>query len=116
MTPVAFFKLLADTTRLRCLLLMQSESEICVCELTAALQISQPKISRHLAALREAGLVVDRRQGTWVFYRLNEALPGWAKQILAAAAEPGAELVTVDRQRLQTIGKRPNRQQLWCSE
>jgi ArsR family transcriptional regulator len=49
----AFFKMLADSTRLRCLLLMQAEGELCVCELTHALNLSQPKISRHLAHLRE---------------------------------------------------------------
>ena len=59
-----FFKMLADSTRLRCLLLMQAEGELCVCELTHALNLSQPKISRHLAHLREAGVLVARRNGT----------------------------------------------------
>ncbi len=77
------FKLLADTTRLRCLLLLQSEGELCVCELIHAIGDSQPKISRHLAHLRKSGLVVDRKEGLWVHYRLNPELPGWAESILA---------------------------------
>jgi len=77
-----FFKMLADSTRLRCLLLMQAEGELCVCELTHALNLSQPKISRHLAHLREAGVLVARRNGTWMNYRINPELDGWALNIL----------------------------------
>ena len=94
------FKLLADTTRLRCLLLLQSEGELCVCELIHALGDSQPKISRHLAHLRKSGLVVDRKEGLWVHYRLSPGLPGWANTILAetlaavSAEQPyGSDLV-----------------------
>lgn len=94
------FKLLADTTRLRCLLLLQSEGELCVCELIHAIGESQPKISRHLAHLRKSGLVVDRKEGLWVHYRLNPSLPGWVNSILAetlaaaATEQPyGADLV-----------------------
>ncbi len=61
-----FFKMLADSTRLRCLMLMQAEGELCVCELTHALNLSQPKISRHLAHLRDAGVLLARRNGTWM--------------------------------------------------
>ena len=77
-----FFKMLADRTRMRALMLMQSEDELCVCELTHALKLSQPKISRHLAQLREAGLVRTRREGLWMYYRINPALPDWALAIL----------------------------------
>ena len=78
----SFFKMLADSTRLRCLILMQAEGELCVCELTHALNLSQPKISCHLAHLREAGVLVARRNGTWMNYRINPDLQGWALQIL----------------------------------
>ena len=77
-----FFKMMADSTRLRCLLLMQTEGELCVCELTHALNLSQPKISRHLAHLRESGLLIARREGTWMYYRINPELQIWALQIL----------------------------------
>lgn len=63
------FKALADETRLRIVALL-SHGELCVCHLEEALRLSQPKVSRHLATLRAAGVVLDRREGTWVYYRL----------------------------------------------
>ena len=57
------FQLLFDDTRLRSLISMQQEGELCVCELVHALGEIQPKISRHLAALRDHGVVTDRRSG-----------------------------------------------------
>jgi len=73
--PEDLFKALADPTRLRCLMLLSMERELCVCELTHALDEIQPKVSRHLASLRDQGIVRDRRQGQWVYYRLNPELP-----------------------------------------
>jgi ArsR family transcriptional regulator len=64
-----FFRALADRTRLRLLNLM-GEKEVCVCYFVAVLKLSQPKISRHLAYLRRAGMVGTRRQGKWMHYRL----------------------------------------------
>ncbi|MDZ7663549.1 MAG: metalloregulator ArsR/SmtB family transcription factor [Thiohalophilus sp.] len=64
----SLFSALAHLLRLRALLLMQQEGELCVCELTHALT---DDISRHLAQSRQAGLVSDRRQGLWVYYRLQ---------------------------------------------
>jgi ArsR family transcriptional regulator len=63
------FRALADPTRLRLLNLM-GDDEICVCYLVEALNLSQPKISRHLAYLRRAGVVVTRREGKWMHYRV----------------------------------------------
>ncbi|MCG6886653.1 MAG: metalloregulator ArsR/SmtB family transcription factor [Proteobacteria bacterium] len=80
--PANFYKQLADETRLRSLVLMMAEGELCVCELTYALGVSQPKISRHLAQLREARLVQDRRAGQWIYYRVNPELPDWARTVL----------------------------------
>ena len=64
-----FFQALGDNTRLRLLNLM-AEQEICVCYLVEILGQSQPKISRHLAYLRRAGIVAARRQGKWMHYRI----------------------------------------------
>ncbi len=85
MKAVDFFKCLADETRLRCLLLLNGRPELCVCEITHALALSQPKISRHLALLRTQGLLQDRRKGAWVYYRLNPELPTWARTVLQNA-------------------------------
>src|SRR5882672_2680602 len=65
----ALFKALADATRLRILALLVG-GEICVCEIHAALKLPQPAVSRHLAYLRNAGLVDTRREGLWVHYRM----------------------------------------------
>jgi ArsR family transcriptional regulator len=68
--PVSrFFRALGDETRLRIVALL-SHGELCVCHLQEALSLSQPNISRQLAVLRAAGIVQDRREGTWVYYRL----------------------------------------------
>lgn len=82
MTATELFKQLSDETRLRCIMLLQSEAELCVCELTYALGVSQPKISRHLAHLRQSGLVQDRRAGQWIHYRLHDDLPEWIKSVV----------------------------------
>jgi ArsR family transcriptional regulator len=78
-----FFSALSNEVRLRCLVLLQHEGELCVCELTHALNAAQPKISRHLAHLREWGIVLDRREGLWIHYRLHPELPEWAQAVLA---------------------------------
>lgn len=64
-----FFRALADRTRLRLLNLI-ADKEICVCYFVQILRVNQPKISRHLAYLRRAGMVAARRQGRWMHYRL----------------------------------------------
>src|SRR5512141_3385767 len=69
---VTIFKALSDETRLRIIKLLD-QGELCVCDLVAALDLVQPKISFHLGALKEAGFIKDRRQGRWIHYRLNDA-------------------------------------------
>ena len=64
------FRALADPTRLRLLNLI-ADREICVCYLVEILRMSQPKVSRHLAYLRRAGIVASRRDGKWMHYRLR---------------------------------------------
>lgn len=81
------FSALSNEIRLRCLMLLQQEGELCVCELTHALGLSQPMISRHLALLRDSGLVNDRREGQWIHYSVNPALSNWAKEILETTAK-----------------------------
>ena len=75
------FRTLADTTRLRLLNLMHGR-EICVCYLVEVLDVSQPKISRHLAYLRRAGVVSARREGKWMHYRLAPPSSRHAARIL----------------------------------
>ena len=82
MNQTDFFKCLSDATRLDILKLVMAKENICVCELTEQLQLSQPKISRHLALLRNLSILLDQRQGQWVYYRLNPNLPEWANDVL----------------------------------
>jgi ArsR family transcriptional regulator len=63
------------------------KGELCVCDLTGAFQLSQPKVSRHLAELRKCGIVVDERRGKWVYYKLNSKMPEWALQVLESTAQ-----------------------------
>lgn len=85
-TPLSFYKCLADDTRLKSLLLIEVKGELCVCELMAALNLSQPKISRHLAQLRKCQLLIDERRSRWVYYQINPKLPAWAHQVLQLTA------------------------------
>lgn len=87
MNQTDFFKCLSDPTRLDILKLVLAKQNICVCELTKALNLSQPKISRHLALLRNLSVLLDQRQGQWVYYRLNPDLPEWAVSVLNIIAE-----------------------------
>lgn len=75
-------KACADQTRLRLLNLMAVEGEVCVCHLVDVLGTNQPKVSRHLAYLKRAGLVSDRKDGLWVHYRLSETLAAYASRLL----------------------------------
>jgi len=81
-----FFRALADPTRLRLIHLM-SEQEICVCYFIDVIGAPQPKISRHLAYLRRAGLVAARRQGKWMHYRLTVPRDPHAAAILKSTLD-----------------------------
>jgi ArsR family transcriptional regulator len=97
------FKTLADETRLRILALLTS-GELCVCDLMAALELPQSTVSRHLATLRNAGLVEDRRQGVWMYYRLtaSETVLARLLPLLQAQLSELPEAVA-DRQALQNF-------------
>jgi ArsR family transcriptional regulator len=98
------FKALADPTRLRLINLIGAD-EVCVCFFVEVLKINQPKISRHLAYLRRAGVVSARRDGKWMHYRLVEPPNPHAanifREVRAALAEDPA--MKSDRARLQKI-------------
>ena len=69
----ALFKVLSDPTRLRLAILLSIHGETCVCDLAESLGEPDFKISRHLGIMRTSGLVVARREGTWMHYQLNKA-------------------------------------------
>jgi ArsR family transcriptional regulator len=98
------FRALADRTRLRLLSLMR-DGEICVCFLVEVLKTNQPKISRHLAYLRRAGVVAARREGKWMHYRIVEPADPHAAKIFGEvrnwlASDP---VLQRDRERMSKI-------------
>ena len=99
-----FFRALADRTRLRLINLM-GDDEVCVCFFVAVLKTNQPKISRHLAYLRRAGVCAARREGKWMHYRLVEPADPRAARIfseLRAWLQEDAEMQR-DRARLVKV-------------
>ena len=111
MEQTTLFHILSDETRLRALALMQTSGELCICELVHALALPQPKISRHMAAMRDAGIVTPRRDAQWVFYALSPALPDWQQQVVTAAmlGLRGNQTIADDLARLQSMANRPAR-------
>jgi ArsR family transcriptional regulator len=104
--PVTLFKALGDPSTLAILLLTYFHRELCVCELTEALQVSQPKVSRHLAVLRESGLLEGERRGQWIHYHLHPQLEDWALQILSQTAKAHRQTIFWHEERLAQFQKK----------
>ncbi len=97
---VRLCKALSDETRIRILKLLE-QGELCVCDITAALDMVQPKVSFHLTVLKEAGLIRDRKEGRWVHYQMDGRDDmGQALLHLVSAADAGREALH-DRKRLE---------------
>ena len=98
------FKALADQTRLRLINLM-GDDEVCVCFFVEVLKTNQPKISRHLAYLKRAGVVAARREGKWMHYRIVEPSDPHAAKIFreVRAWLENAPAMQTDRARLRKI-------------
>jgi len=98
-----FHAALADENRLRLLCLIR-DGEICVCHLQEVLQTNQPKISRHLAYLKRAGLVEARRDGKWMHYRMKKLEPGLERILFETIKNLKREpRINKDSQRLNRI-------------
>jgi ArsR family transcriptional regulator, arsenate/arsenite/antimonite-responsive transcriptional repressor len=103
---VTIFKALSDETRLRVIKLLE-QGELCVCDITAALDMVQPKVSFHLSALKEAGLIKDRKQGKWIHYSLTEKDLFRRMLILSACERMPDSTISGDRKRLDSfLGKK----------
>ncbi|SFO58335.1 transcriptional regulator, ArsR family [Pseudomonas syringae] len=114
LSPVTLFKCLGDETRTRIMLMLAAQGELCVCELIWALDDNQPKVSRHLAQLRTCGLLEDRRQGQWIYYRLHPQLPVWVLDVLQVTLKANHAWVDQDSNRLESMQDRPVRQAACC--
>lgn len=102
---VTLFKALADNTRLRVLKLL-GRGELCVCEIAAALDLAQPRLSFHLRILKVAGIVQVRRQERWILYRLNEEDIFVRFLLLAIEERISADQARLDFKRLAAFGGR----------
>ena len=104
-----FFTALADRTRRRILNLIR-DRELCVCFFTEVLDVSQPKISRHLAYLRSAEIVAGRREGKWIYYRIVEPEDLYAAQILQDTLDwlASEERMRADYEKLDLVCASPN--------
>ena len=102
-TTAHIFKALGDETRLRIMALLLSEQELCVCDIMAALDLPQSTVSRHLSYLRNTGLVDDRRQGVWMYYKINRERTKHAPIIfdLLASMLFGLDQTVIDQRRLK---------------
>lgn len=98
------FKALSDETRLRVLKLLE-HGELCVCDLVAALDTVQPKISFHLGILKDAGLIKDRKQGKWVHYRIDESDLFRRFLVLSTLERIDEVSIIEDRKRLENFIK-----------
>lgn len=108
-----FFDALSDETRRRLLALLVNDDELCVCELCYALDMPQPKVSRHLAVMREDGVLTVRREGLWIYYRIHPLLPSWAYRILDQMVQGCAALALFEGDR-KRLGEMPNRPARCC--
>ena len=104
--PVQLFRALADQTRLRILNLIEHR-EVCVCQIVEALGLGQSKVSRHLAHLRNAGLVSDRRDGLWMYYSLARPTGQLHEQVIECLRRAKEELPMAadDLRALETLGQ-----------
>ena len=95
-------KAFADPVRLRLLNLLADDQEVCVCHLHGALGLPQPTVSRHLATLRKNGLVVGRKEGLWVHYRLAKPCTSLHRNLLSSVGTSLGDLKIFadDRERL----------------
>jgi ArsR family transcriptional regulator, arsenate/arsenite/antimonite-responsive transcriptional repressor len=101
---VTLFKALSDETRLRILKLL-SHGELCVCDIVAAFDTIQPKVSFHLATLKSAGLVKDRREGKWMHYKIDDSDLFKRLLILSVIEKIPEDRMREDRERLEEFLK-----------
>jgi ArsR family transcriptional regulator len=99
---VPLFKALSDETRLRIIKLLE-HGELCVCDIVAALDMVQPKVSFHLSTLKEAGFIKDKKQGRWIHYSLNDKDLFRRMLILSACERMRDGAISADRKRLEAF-------------
>ncbi len=105
--PAGVLKALGDENRLAIMHLVTRQQELCVCELTAMMEMAQPRMSRYLSQLREQALLEDERRGQWVYYRLHPALPDWLLTLLHDTTRVSRDDLKPMLERLAAMPDRP---------
>lgn len=106
MGPVELFKIMSDPLRLRILMLLEDEPALTVGDLVEVLGESQPKVSRHLALLRDGGVLETQREGLWIFYRLSSQLPCWVRHTLATVRNGQPGIINQEKIALSQLAER----------
>ena len=103
------FSALANETRLRCLNLIFNNGEVCVCEVTASLLITQPTASKALKTLKSAGALQDRKDANWNYYRLNDSMETGLQKLIAECCSSlsKSQSFAADQQRFLETDLRP---------
>jgi ArsR family transcriptional regulator len=110
--PAQTFKSLSDPIRLRILVLLQAEGELCVCDLMAVLKLPQSTVSRHLAYLKRCGWLDDRRNGVWMYYTISRNISPLSTDLLDLLKQHtlGRDVVSDDRNSLAEFRNQKRKQ------
>ncbi|WED22718.1 metalloregulator ArsR/SmtB family transcription factor [Vibrio sp. JC009] len=104
--PTMLFKVMSDPLRLKIMMLLEDEEVLSVTDLTDATGESQPKVSRHLALLRDSGFLQDERDGLWIFYRLSTHLPTWIKHTLQTVRNGNPAIINEEKKKLKAADRK----------
>ncbi len=104
---VKVFKALSDPNRIRIIKMLEVRS-LCVCEITEVLQLANSTVSKHLSILRDAELIVDRKEGRWVNYQLNPSQSEpYVRDLVPLLSKwlPDDEVIRSDRQKVKVVNR-----------
>ncbi|MTI08435.1 metalloregulator ArsR/SmtB family transcription factor [Curvivirga aplysinae] len=104
--PIELFKVLSDPLRLKVFMLLEDEGALTVSDFTNVLGMSQPKVSRHLALLRESGFLSVQKEGLWVFYKFTENLPVWIRHVISTIRNGNPGIINAEKQLLNKLENR----------
>lgn len=101
-------KALSDENRLRILTLLSGKKDLCVCEITEVIGLSQPTISSHLKILENAGLIEYKKEGLWVNYNISSSMDGETKRLADSVSDllKKSEIIKKDLKRLMSIDRK----------
>ena len=99
---LSIIKALSDGNRLRVVVSLMSHKELCVCQITEMLKLAMATVSRHMSVLQNAGLILSRKEGRWVYYSLSGSFPKKLKQWLVESLNKTPEM-EIDQKTMEKI-------------